>query len=132
MSPSFAIRAGDVVFTMGSCFARNIETNLSLLGCRVPMQDLDLPPSEWSGGVHGAMNRFHPPAFRQTLEWTAKIFDRDGRVQWSDCQNIAFDCSNGTFFDLDMGATAYHRKGFWSAVSTYMTYLLMSLCHLVL
>ena len=104
--PSFHIRPGQVVFTMGSCFARNIETHLAMLGCRVPMMDFDLPPSEWSGGVHGAMNRFHPPAFRQTLEWTAAIYDRDGVVAWPDCEALAFACADGGYFDLDMGATA--------------------------
>ena len=106
VSPSFKVRPGDVVFTMGSCFARNIETHLALLGCRVPMMDFDLPPSEWSGGVHGAMNRFHPPAFRQTLEWTARIHDRDGVVGWDDCADFAFDFGAGLYFDLDMGAAS--------------------------
>ena len=105
-SPSFRIRAGEVVFTMGSCFARNIESHLAMLGCKVPMLDFDLPPAEWSGGLHGAMNRFHPPAFRQILDWTGRIYDRDGRVSWTDCQEIAFDCGDGAFFDLDMGSTA--------------------------
>ncbi|HEY5413089.1 MAG TPA: GSCFA domain-containing protein [Caulobacteraceae bacterium] len=105
-TPSFHIRPGQVIFTMGSCFARNIESHLAMLGCRVPMTDFDLPPSEWSGGVHGAMNRFHPPAFRQTLEWTAAIYDRDGVVRWEDCEPLAFPCADGAYFDLDMGATA--------------------------
>ena len=105
-TPSFHIAPGHTVFTMGSCFARNIETHLAMLGCRVPMMDFDLPPDEWSGNLHGAMNRFHPPAFRQSIEWTARIFDRDGQVLWEDCEAIAFDCGGGRFFDLDMGATA--------------------------
>src|SRR5665213_1423923 len=104
--PSFRILPGQVIFTMGSCFARNIESHLAMFGCRVPMMDFDLPPSEWSGGVHGAMNRFHPPAFRQTLEWTAAIYDRDGIVAWEDCEPLAFPCADGGYFDLDMGATA--------------------------
>jgi len=106
ISPSFHIRPGEVIFTMGSCFARNIERHLATLGCRVPMLDFDLPPSEWSGGEHGAMNRFHPPAFRQTLEWTARIHDRDGIVGWDDCEAIALDCGSGRWLDLDMGLTA--------------------------
>ena len=105
-TPSFHLRPGEVVFTMGSCFARNIESHLAMLGCRVPMLDFDLPAEEWSGGAHGAMNRFHPPAFRQSLDWTAAIRDRDGKVRWEDCQAMAFDCGEGLYFDLDMGATA--------------------------
>ena len=105
-TPSFRIRSGDVIFTMGSCFARNIETHLAMLGCVVPMMDFDLPTSEWGGGTHGAMNRFHPPAFSQTLEWTAAVYDRNGRVSWEDCAPYAFPCGEDLFLDLDMGTAA--------------------------
>ncbi len=105
LHPSFRIKPGDTIFTIGSCFARNIERHLLAAGCTVPMLDFHMPASEWSGGVHGAMNRFHPPAFRQCLEWTAAIHDRDGRVDWADCQRLAFDWGDGRFFDMDMAAT---------------------------
>jgi tetratricopeptide (TPR) repeat protein len=106
LNPSFRIRPGETIFTIGSCFARNIERHLEAVGCRVPMMDFRLPPEEWSGGANGAMNKFHPPAFRQCLEWTAAIFDRDGRVAWTDCEALAFDWGDGRFFDMDMGTTA--------------------------
>ena len=102
---SFRIRPGETVFTIGSCFARNIEANLEALGCRVPMLDFHLPPHEYDGAPHAAMNRFHPPAFRQCLEWTAAVHDRDGIVTWADCEPLAFDFGGGRWFDLDM-ATA--------------------------
>ena len=103
--PSFRISPTDTVFTIGSCFARNIERHLAAAGCRVPMLDFHLPPEEWSGGVSGAMNKFHPPAFRQSLDWAAAIFDRDGRVCWADCEPLAFDWGDGRAFDMDMGVT---------------------------
>ncbi len=93
------------MFTIGSCFARNIEAHLSTLGCKVPMLDFHLPPEEFDGQPHAAMNRFHPPAFRQCLEWAGRIFDRDGKAAWADCEPLAFDFGEGRFFDLDM-ATA--------------------------
>ncbi len=105
VQPSFRIRPGENVFTIGSCFARNIEANLQALGCRVPMLDFRLPPDEYDGAPHAAMNRFHPPAFRQCLEWTAAIRDRDGVVRWADCEPLAFDLGERRWFDLDM-ATA--------------------------
>ena len=107
VSPSFRLRPGDTVFTIGSCFARNIEANLAALGCRVPMLDLRLPPGEFDGQPNAAMNKFHPPAFRQAMEWTARIYDRDGVVAWEDCEPIAFEVADGLYFDLDMqGSTA--------------------------
>ncbi len=102
---SFRIRPGETVFTIGSCFARNIEANLQALGCRVPMLDFRLPPQEYDGAPHAAMNRFHPPAFRQCLEWTAAVTDRDGIVTWRDCEPLAFDYGDDRWFDTDM-ATA--------------------------
>jgi hypothetical protein len=101
---SFHIRPGQTVFTIGSCFARNIEDNLKALGCQVPMLDFRLPPHEYDGAPHSAMNRFHPPAFRQCLEWTAAVHDRDGVVTWRDCEPLAFDFGDGRWFDLDMAA----------------------------
>ena len=105
LDPSFRIRAGDTVFTIGSCFARNIERYLADAGCRVPMQELHLPPEEWHGGANSAMNKFHPPAFRQCLDWTARIFDRGGAVEWADCEPLAFDFGGGLWFDMDMAPT---------------------------
>jgi tetratricopeptide (TPR) repeat protein len=105
LHPTFSIKPGETIFTIGSCFARNIERHLDSAGCRVPMLDFYLPPEEWSGAPNGAMNKFHPPAFRQSLAWTAAVFDRDGRVSWSDCEPLAFDFGDGRFFDMDMGVT---------------------------
>jgi tetratricopeptide (TPR) repeat protein len=105
LQPSFTIRPGEVVFTIGSCFARNIEANLGALGCKVPMLSLSFPTEELSGQPRSAMNRFHPPAFRQCLEWTARIHDRDGIVTWADCESMAIRSSGPpqeTFFDMDM------------------------------
>ena len=105
IQPSFRIGPGQTVFTIGSCFARNIERFLVDAGCRVPMQELHLPSEEWHGGANSAMNKFHPPAFRQCLGWTAEIFDRDGVVAWSDCAPFAFETEDGRVFDMDMAPT---------------------------
>ncbi len=103
--PSFRLRPGQTVFTIGSCFARNIEAHLAALGCKVPMLDFQLPPEEFDGVPNAAMNKFHPPAFRQCLEWIAGIFDRDGKVAWADCEALAFDVGDDRYFDLDMAGS---------------------------
>ena len=105
LQPSFRIGPGETVFTIGSCFARNIERFLVDAGCRVPMQDLHLPPEEWHGGANAAMNKFHPPAFRQCLSWTADIHDRGGVVTWPDCEPLAFEAGDGLVFDMEMAST---------------------------
>ncbi|HYD72979.1 MAG TPA: hypothetical protein VEF55_07555, partial [Candidatus Binatia bacterium] len=68
VTPSFRLKSEDTIFTIGSCFARNVEEHLARLGCRVPMLDLYLPPHEWRGAPNSAMNKFNPPAFPQVLE----------------------------------------------------------------
>ncbi len=105
LKPTFRIRPGETVFTIGSCFARNIEQHLADVGCRVPMLEFNLPADEWDGGPNAAMNKFHPPAFRQCLEWTARVFDGGGEVAWEDCAPFAFDFGDGRFFDMDMAST---------------------------
>ena len=112
IQPSYRIQRGETVFTIGSCFARNIERHLHALGCKVPMMDLSLPADEWTGEPNGAMNKFHPPSFRQSLEWAAAIFDRDGKVVWGDCEALAFDVGSGKLFDLDLACTAVPRDRF--------------------
>ncbi len=110
--PSYRIQRGDTVFTIGSCFARNIERHLAALGCRVPMMDLSLPATEWTGEPNGAMNKFHPPSFRQCLEWAAAIHDRDGKVGWDDVEALAFDVGGGKLFDLDLACTPVPKDRF--------------------
>ena len=105
VQPGFRLTPGQTVFTIGSCFARNIEQHLASLGLRVPMLDLTIPPEEWGGAPNGAINRFHPPSFRQCLEWAAAIWDRDSKVGWSDCEPFALECGDGRYFDLDVGCT---------------------------
>ena len=102
IQPSFRLKAGETVFTIGSCFARSIETNIQALGCKVPMLDFRLPAEEFSGQPTSALNKFHPPAFRQSLEWVARIHDRDGRVTWDDCEPLSFDLGAKGFADMDM------------------------------
>ena len=112
LQPSFKIKATDTVFTIGSCSARNVERHLATLGCRVPMMDFHVPAAEWSGRDNSAMNKYHPPAFRQSLTWTAQIHDRDGRVTWEDCEALAVDCGDGEFLDLDMNCAPVPRERF--------------------
>lgn len=101
VTPGFRLQAGQTVFTIGSCFARTIEDHLARLGCRTPMLDLVLPASEFNGKPGGALNRFHPPAFRQTIEWAAAIHDRDGKVTWADVELFAMQSDERGYIELD-------------------------------
>ena len=42
-TPKFHLSADDTIFTMGSCFARNVEESLIRLGIKVSLADFDFP-----------------------------------------------------------------------------------------
>ncbi len=106
ISPSFQLKPGDVVFTIGSCFAREIEQHLTALGCRAPMTDLRLPPQEWGGAANGAMNKFHPPSFRSPWPGPPPSTTAAARSSGPTAPPLAFDSGDGRLFDLDMAAIA--------------------------
>jgi hypothetical protein len=57
------------VFTIGSCFARNIESALLKLGVTVPTQTFNADPAEWIRYSHPAMilNEFSPGTTAQRI-----------------------------------------------------------------
>ena len=61
VSPKFKIPAGATIFTIGSCFARNIEEHLVAVGFDVPTARFSLPPEAYTGAVrpNGALNKYN-------------------------------------------------------------------------
>jgi hypothetical protein len=58
--PSFELQPGQTVFTIGSCFARNIEEHLSRLGFNVPMQGYCVPEQERDGArPNNVLNKYN-------------------------------------------------------------------------
>ena len=57
------------VFTIGSCFARNIESSLLKQGVTVPTQSFNADPNEWISYNHPAMilNEFTPGTMAQRI-----------------------------------------------------------------
>jgi hypothetical protein len=94
--PSFAtetiLHEADRVFTIGSCFARNIEEALVDLGLNVVTARYSVPESEWEGRGNGILNKYHPFAMLNELTWAltdAKFpyesaFLDLGKDQWID------------------------------------------------
>jgi adenylylsulfate kinase len=67
LAPRFRFSVGDKIFTIGSCFARNIEALLKTLGFRVPTADYRVPlqecPDRWANGI---LNH-HPACIRSSI-----------------------------------------------------------------
>lgn len=105
IKPSFALKADDEIFTMGSCFARNIEQHLAAIGCRIPTRTFVLPAHENIQNISGpgwGLTLFVPTAFRQIVEWTEVIMLRDGRVNAADCEPYRFVMPDGGILDLGL------------------------------
>ena len=67
-TPSFSLVPAEPVFTIGSCFARNIERHLRRLGYKTPTNDY--VPQELVGlPLDGFMNKFTPHSMLNEVRW---------------------------------------------------------------
>jgi hypothetical protein len=99
--PGFTLRPGSRVFTIGSCFARNVELHLAALGFDVPARKF----LDENIGVKGAsgdevLNKYTPPSIWQELTWTKAIRDRDGIVRDEDVEPLLLDVGDGNVVDM--------------------------------
>lgn len=103
-NPQFIVPAGGSVFTVGSCFARNIEEHVSRLGFDVPTLAFSVPHAERSGGRGNAiLNKYTPAAIRQEFEWARRVRETGGRVTPDHVAPLTFTCSDGSVIDLQLG-----------------------------
>jgi hypothetical protein len=63
--PRFRIPRGAQIFTIGSCFARNVEEKLE--GFRLPTMQFSVPKSEWKARPNGLLNEYTPGAMLQRI-----------------------------------------------------------------
>lgn len=55
------------IFTIGSCFARNIEEALEPLGVDLPTKRFSAPTEEWPHRPNGMLNEFNPGSISQRI-----------------------------------------------------------------
>jgi hypothetical protein len=104
ITPSFKVKSGAKVFTMGSCFARNIEEQLALLGFDLPTLAFSVPDNEWPGlRKNGILNKYTPAAVYQEIHWASEIFKRGDGFIPSDADQMRFDMADGQVVDLHLG-----------------------------
>ncbi len=100
LKPKFKFAPGASVFTVGSCFARNIETRLAQLGFQVPTLQVD-DTVVGEVGVN-LINKYTPASIWQELSWAHGIRRRDGVVADSDVQALFLDLGGGKVADLHL------------------------------
>ncbi len=74
VKPGFTIDPGSKIFTVGSCFARNIEAALQP-HFEIPTMNFSCPKEEFPGRPNGLLNEFNPACMAQRLTWASENFD---------------------------------------------------------
>ena len=97
LDPKHTIGRNDQIFTIGSCFARNIEIALKKQNFSVPSGDVKFPQEElWPGtGLHsGLLNKYTPQAILNELEY---VFNDTYKAE-----NFLIEGDNGKFVDMQL------------------------------
>lgn len=69
LHPKFLFSDQDkTAFTIGSCFARNIEVELRKIGISVPI--LEVPKTEYRGTANNLFNEYSPGTIAQRIQWS--------------------------------------------------------------
>jgi len=103
LSPRFTLKQTDTVFTIGSCFARNIERYLDQFGLDVPMMRFALPPEEMiEARPQAIMNKYTPPSIFQELERTAELLDATEEERKARFMDVLLDVEGGGYIDLEL------------------------------
>jgi len=68
LSPKFSIKEGSSAFTIGSCFARNIEIELIKCGLDVPVAQFTAPDDEIRFPIPHLLNEYNAGTILQRIE----------------------------------------------------------------
>ena len=90
----FQLRPGEKIFTVGSCFARNVETELMKRGFHLPMRDI-FKKTEFQGVELGAINNFGTPSIFNEFSWAFES-------QKFEPQDHILEIQKGKFADIHL------------------------------
>ncbi|MDF3607027.1 GSCFA domain-containing protein [Paracoccus sp. DMF-8] len=70
VTPSFHLVPGQRIFTIGSCFARNVEDFLTDFD--VPTRRFSVQKSEWASRPNGLLNEYNAGTIAQRMIWAVE------------------------------------------------------------
>lgn len=97
-SPTFSIQPDDTIFTIGSCFARNVESSLIDNGLTVTSRELDLGPiGESLGFAANFYNKYSIHSILNEIRWALEPETFPGK-------DLIYPVNNGEeYADLQLG-----------------------------
>jgi len=78
ITPGFALSPGSTIFTIGSCFARNVEKVLEEVGLDVPTRSFSAPNEEAPGEPNRVLNQYNPATMLQAVAGAGAAPDQRG------------------------------------------------------
>lgn len=97
------IAAGDKVFTIGSCFARNIEEYLELHGLDCPVTKYVPVAGEYSGQRgRGILNKFTPLSILEELRWVSDVVRNGSNIGEETYRRFCFRVGKYRIVDLGL------------------------------
>lgn len=94
-SPGFRLEPGQRIFTIGSCFARNIEIALAREGFDIPTLSFTVDRDEWGGDPAAVLNNYVPPAIVPQIRWAFGM-------ETFDIERHTVEIGQGRYFDLQL------------------------------
>jgi tetratricopeptide (TPR) repeat protein len=94
-SPRFLLEPGQRIFTIGSCFARNIERNLEQAGFDVPTLAFTIDKRQWNGDPLALLNNYVPQSIAPQIRWAFGL-------EHFDIDKHCAEFQSGRYFDLQI------------------------------
>lgn len=102
VQPTFTVPEGAQIYTVGSCFARNIETYLAVLGYDIPTLSYIGQSREYGNRDNGILNRYSPAAIWQDFDWFRAVRATGGKVDLDNSGHLGLETPDG-WIDLHIG-----------------------------
>ena len=116
LKPSFTLPIKAKIMTFGSCFARNIETNLTKLGFDVPTSRATMPVAEWASTDNQFLNRYTPASILTEVETADKHLQHDNGYDPDVSARYMIPIANGKVVDsqfpgfVPVSETRFHER----------------------
>jgi hypothetical protein len=102
---AFHLSRGDKIFTIGSCFARNIEDSLIKHELFFPIMHYQPQPDEFGGPrPRGILNKFTPGCMLEDILWVNSIILDEKSFEKETRDRFFFPVDNGLVVDLGLQA----------------------------